>query len=79
MNEKHSVSLVNDVTGEALFPVTPKKRKKPINKEAIAGTIFASGPLLGFIQGHREKSQALQVLHTFSYFSSLSLLYSSIP
>ncbi len=49
MNEKHSVSLVNDVTGEALFPVTPKKRKKPINKEAIAGTIFASGPLLGFI------------------------------
>ncbi|MBQ3571297.1 MAG: sugar ABC transporter permease, partial [Clostridia bacterium] len=49
MNENHSVSLVNDVTGEALFPVAPKKRKKPINKEAIAGTIFASGPLLGFI------------------------------
>lgn len=49
MNENHSVSLVNEATGEDLFPVAPKKRKKPINKEAIAGTIFASGPLLGFV------------------------------
>lgn len=49
MNEVRSVNLAEEVTGENLFPVTPKKRKKPINKEAIAGTIFASGPLIGFL------------------------------
>ena len=33
MNEVRSVNLAEEVTGENFFPVTPKKRKKPINKE----------------------------------------------
>ena len=32
MNKVRSVSMAEEVTGEINFPVTPKKRKKPINK-----------------------------------------------
>ncbi len=49
MNEQHSVSELNVATGEELFPVAPEKRKKPINKEALSGTLFASLPLVGFV------------------------------
>lgn len=50
MNDKHSVSVNNEVVaGETFFPATPKKRRKPINKEAVAGTLFASIPLVGFL------------------------------
>ena len=50
MNDKHSVSIDNQaVAGEMLFPVTPIKRRKRINKEALSGTLFASLPLIGFL------------------------------
>ena len=50
MNDKHSVSIDNQVVaGEMLFPVTPIKRRKRINKEALSGTLFASLPLIGFL------------------------------
>lgn len=50
MNEEHSVS-VNDelMAGEKLFPATPKRGKSKINKEAVAGTLFASIQLMGFL------------------------------
>ena len=49
MNDTHSVSTVNKVIGEDVAPIKPKKRRKPINKEEISGTLYASIPLLGFL------------------------------
>lgn len=49
MNENRSVSADKEVVGEEFFSTTPKKRKKPINKEEVAGTLFASIQLLGFV------------------------------
>ena len=49
MNETHSVSMSNEATGEDFFPVAPKKRRRPINKEEVCGTLFASLPLVGFL------------------------------
>ena len=50
MKMEHAASISQGgETGEVRSPVRPPVRRRRINKEEIAGTIFASIPLIGFL------------------------------